>query len=204
MEIKAPYRTNVVKPELLERTIDTMFYLSKQRNCDIRDISQLDIYKKAKINRKTFTNNFHGIGGIHRAVAEDVKRYLTNALRITDGSEMQINTIFLMRLLTELEAKKKEVDYSILSSDWEFWITSVSAMEPLLRKAWTCCSEQAYQISLQMYAAIFNIAMVKWSEKRYDPQLKGDAAALLHEYCRQVEKINRDLRFFIDSIELLR
>lgn len=201
---KTAYKTGVVKTELLERTLDVMFELMEQRGCDIRDISQSDIYKKGKINRKTFYNNFRGVGGIHKAIAEDVKRHLSRSLGIKAGSGAQLNMIILMRMLTELKSKSREVDFSILSADQEFWIVSVSALEPLLQSAWACRSEKAYDICLQMFAAVFSKVAVEWSKKHYDSNFQSSAAALLSEYAKQIGQIDRDLQFFLDSIELLK
>ena len=204
MAEKTAYKTGVVKTELLERTLDVMFEIMEQRGCDIRDVSQSDIFRKSKINRKTYYNNFHGISGIHKAVAEDVKKHLSRSLGIKPDSGAQLNVILLMRMLTELKSKSKEVDFSILSADQEFWTVSVSALEPLLQSAWSCRSEKAYDISLQMFAAVFAKVAIAWSKKHYDSNFQGSAAALLAEYSKQIGMINRNLQFYLDSVELLK
>jgi len=201
---KTPYKTEVVKTEYLERTLDIMFQIMDQRDCDIRDISAADIYKKGKLNRKTFVNNYHGIGGIHEAVAEEVKRHLEKTLRVRDNSLIQLNAILLIRMLTELGAKCKEVDFSILSADRDFWQTSLSVLEPLLRSAWNCHSETAYMISLQMFSAVFAEVAIAWSKKQFDPEFKSSAASLLAEYAKQIGQINKTLEFYVDSLKLFK
>ena len=202
MEKKMPYKTQAVKNELLERTLDVMFDIMEQRHCNIRDISQVDIYKKGKINRKTFTNNFHGISGIHTAAAENVSRCLTGALGIREGSDIQLNVYYLIRMLTELRSKNREVEFAILSGDQDFWLTSASALKPLLRNTWGCRSEIGCELSVCMFAAVLSFVVTAWSRKNYDRDYQDSAASLLDEYSRRIGKINRDLHFYLSSVSL--
>ena len=100
-----PYKTNIVKTQYLEDTIDIIFDIMQQRGCDIRDISQVDIYKKGRLNRKTFANNYHGIGGIHLAAANEVKRHSNETIGIKADSTIELSEIILMRFLTVIKSK---------------------------------------------------------------------------------------------------
>ena len=200
---KALYKTKSVKSEYISYILQLMYDIQKKKRCDIRDVTHLEIFRQDKLNRKTFYNNFRSVSGIHEAVSEDMKRQLWSSLGIDGMVAPPLNEIILIKALTELKNKRMVIDYTIESCDNLFWLTCGEALGPVLQNVWPKLSQNAYDISTDMFSAVLANLVIRWSQKKYDNSYKPEIARLLIQYAKGIGQLNRDFPLSSDSPSIL-
>ena len=186
-----------VRTKYLETVIDSFIALKNKyedktgEEYDIRNLTFLNVRKHYHLERKRIKRNFEGIGGLYDAVADNVKRLLETY--IETESSVTMNETILWWNLEKLKAKRKEIEFSILSGDGRFWEIILSAFEPYLRNTWLCKTETAYNYSIKMFAGVFEAVMSSWLEKDFDDCFRAPYAHILQSFVLKIKKMNEDM-----------
>lgn len=204
MKYTPGYKTTKVNPALIDQVLSAAFVAMEKKGVDIRDVTRLELRRTGHINKNTFRYNFRDIGGVHTAVAKDIRRYLESALPDLITSEQTMDMGFFLKLLDLLLLRQKHLDYAILSADRDFWPVLLSALESMLQRTWLGCSGQAYSLSLKLLSTILAEMMTAWRDKQYAASYRLSCAKLLYRYAGAIWKMNFEMQDYLDVVSVFR
>ena len=204
MKYTPGYKTTKVNPALIDQVLAASFDAMEKKGADIRDVTRLEIRRAGHINKNTFRYNFRDIGGVHTAIAQDIRRYLESALPRSIAPEQAMDMGFFLKLLDLLLLRQSHLDYAILSADRGFWPILLSALEPVLRNAWLGSSEQAYILSLKLLSTVLAETMTAWRDKQYAASYRLSCAKLLYKYVGAIWEMNFQIQDYLDVVSVFR
>lgn len=204
MKYTPGYKTTKVNPALIDRVLSASFAVMEKKGADIRDVTRLELRRAGHINKNTFRYNFRDIGGVHTAIAQDIRRYLESELPHSFVPDQTMDMGFFLKFLDMLMLKQDSLNYAILSADRDFWSVMLSALEPMLRSTWLGSSEQAYNLSLKLFSTIMAETMTAWHDKQYATSYRLSCAKLLYKYVGAIWEMNFEMQDYLDVVSVFR